>query len=87
MLLKLKKNKSRIIIIMTRKGNLEEIFSKAIFSDETKLYKITYRDYEKSKETPLNDFLNISNNFETIPSSRIELVTKQNKILFKKTSR
>ena len=31
---------------MTRKGRLEEIFSKALYSDDATLYSVSYRDFE-----------------------------------------
>lgn len=70
---------------MTRKGKLQEIFSKAQFADDPFSYKIFYRDLDSLKELTLPDFLKESNNFETIPITRIELIKKNNKILFIKS--
>ena len=39
-------------------------------------YKVFYRDFEKIIEISLLGFLKISENFETIPVSRIEKITK-----------
>ncbi len=72
---------------MGKKGKLEEIFSKARHADDPFSYKIFYRDFESLRELTLPDFLKESNNFETIPSSRIELIKKNNKILFRKSKR
>jgi len=72
---------------MGKKGKLEEIFSKARYTDNPFSYKIFYRDLESLKELTLPDFLEESNSFETIPSSRIELIKKNNKILFRKSKR
>lgn len=72
---------------MGRKGKLEEIFSKARFADDPFSYKIFYRDFESVRELTLPDFLEESKDFETIPSSRIELIKKSNKILFRKSKR
>ena len=72
---------------MAKKGKLEEIFSKARFADDPFSYKIFYRDFQSLRELTLPDFLKESNDFETIPSSRIELIKKNNKILFKKSKR
>ena len=54
---------------MGKKGKLEEIFSKARHADDPFSYKIFYRDFEILRELTLPDFLEESNNFETIPSS------------------
>ena len=67
---------------MPRKGKLEEIFSKAKYADDPSSYKIFYRDFQSLKELPLLEFLEESNNFEAIPSSRIELIMKN--LLMKK---
>lgn len=69
-----------------RKGILEEIISKAIHSDCQSDYSIIYREFDIAKEVNLFDFLRMSNNFETVPASRIILVKKGNEVLFK-TSR
>jgi hypothetical protein len=70
---------------MTKKGIIEEIISKAKFADNPKLYKVFYRDFDSIKELSLLDFIEKSENFETIPITRIELIKKNNKILFRKT--
>ena len=70
---------------MARKGKIEEIFSKARFYDEASSYKIFYRDFENVRELTLPDFITESNNFEKIPITRIELIKKNNTILFKKS--
>ncbi|MCH7968744.1 MAG: DUF504 domain-containing protein [Thaumarchaeota archaeon] len=69
---------------MTKKGVIEEIFSKARFADDPKLYKVFYRDFENIRELTLSDFIAESNNFETIPITRIEMIKRNEKILFKK---
>lgn len=69
---------------MTKKGIVNEIFSKARFGNEIETYKIFYRDFKKIVETTMLEFINISENFEIIPVSRIEKITKNNKILFEK---
>ena len=69
---------------MTKKGAIQEIFSKARFADDPYLYKITYRDFDNLKVLSLPDFLEESENFQTIPVNRIEKIMKNNKILFKK---
>ncbi|GBH33387.1 MAG: DUF504 domain-containing protein [Nitrosopumilus sp.] len=69
---------------MVKKGTIEEIFSKALFADEPKEYRISYRDFQRIKETSLPEFLVRSNNFQTIPISRIKSIKKSNTILFEK---
>jgi len=72
---------------MTKKGVIDEIFSKARFGNEAETYKIFYRDFEKIKEVTLPEFIKVSENFETIPISRIKKITKNNTILFEKNTR
>jgi len=62
---------------MTKKGVINEIFSKARFGNEIETYKIFYRDYEKIKEVTLPEFIKVSENFETIPVSRIKNIAKK----------
>ena len=69
---------------MTRKGRLQEIFSKALYADNPDLYSVSYRDYSSIVEVPLLGFINISENFELIPSNRVLLVRKERQILYRK---
>ena len=69
---------------MAKKGVVEEIFSKARFADDAKLYKVFYRDFERIRETTLPEFLVESNDFQTIPISRIMKIMKSNTVLFEK---
>ena len=69
---------------MAKKGIIEEIFSRARFADDPKSYRIFYRDFDDIRELALPDFEVESNNFETIPVTRIQLIKKNNKILFSK---
>ena len=70
---------------MVRKGKIKEILSKAQYADNPVLYKIFYRDFQMIKELTLPEFIEESNNFETIPITRIEMIKKGSKTLFKKT--
>lgn len=72
---------------MSKKGIIEEIFSKARFSDDMKAYKIFYRDFKRLKETTIDEFIKESNNFQTIPITRIEVIKKNHRILFEKNSK
>ena len=69
---------------MTKKGIIEEIFSKAQFADDANQYRIFYRDFERIVETTIPEFLVESNNFQTIPISRIKKIMKSNTVLFEK---
>ena len=72
------------IIFVVRKGKIEEIFSKAKFADDPSTYKVFFRDLDTIREVTLPDFIVESNNFETIPITRIEMIKKDNEILFEK---
>ena len=69
---------------MTRKGIVEEIFSRAIFADDPNTYKIFYRNFEKTVEKTLPEFLSRSEGLQTIPVNRIRKITRNNTILFEK---
>jgi hypothetical protein len=69
---------------VTRKGRLDEIFSKALYADNAALYSVSYRDFDQIIEVPLMEFIELSNNFEVIPQSRVVLVKKGEQILYRK---
>jgi len=69
---------------MIKKGVIEKNFSKAIFADDIKIYKIFYRYFEKLRETLLIEFIKESNNSQSIPITRIERIKKNHRILFEK---
>lgn len=71
---------------MVRKGKLQEIMSKAIHADDPKLYTVAYRDFDELKEVSLQEFLKLSENFQTIPASRIIYVKRLNEIVYRKTN-
>jgi len=70
---------------MSRKGKLAQIFSKAMYADNPDSYRVGYLDFDIIKEATLPEFIKISDNFETIPISRIQYVKKENTVLFSKT--
>ena len=70
---------------MPRKGKIAEIFSKAIYADNPTSYTVGYLDYDSVKEVTLPEFIKVSENFETIPITRICFIKKGNRILFHKT--
>lgn len=67
-----------------KKGVIEEVFSKARFSNNPNEYKIFYRDFERIIVKSLPEFIKESNDFQTIPISRIEKIERNNSILFEK---
>jgi hypothetical protein len=69
-----------------RKGRLREIFSKALYADDPRLYIVSYRDFEVSRDIPLLEFVRISENFELIPPSRITSIKRDNKIIYLKSN-
>lgn len=70
-----------------KKGRLEEIFSKAIYADDPRLYTVSYRDFESAVQVPLFEFLKLSENFELIPANRIVVVSKEGNVIYRKFSR
>ena len=69
---------------MVRKGQVSEIFSKALHHDNPESYQIGYVDFYTTKETTLEEFLKLSENFEVIPASRIVHIKKGNEMLYRK---
>ena len=69
-----------------RKGQLEEIFSKALYADDPRLYTVSYRDFESVVQVPLMEFLKLSENFELIPANRIIVISKDENVLYRKFS-
>ena len=70
---------------MARKGKLEEIFSKALHSeDDPSRYSVGYRDFERIVEVTLPEFIDLSENLTLIPAGRIAYVRKGSEILYRK---
>jgi hypothetical protein len=70
---------------LARKGRLGEIVSKALHSgDDPGLYYVSYRDFEKVIEVPIQEFMKLSENFQVIPQSRIVLVKREGQVLYQK---
>jgi len=70
---------------MTRKGKVSEILSNAIYNDNPNLYLVGYLDFNEVKEASLPEFFKISDNFETIPATRIVYIKKENDILYSRS--
>ncbi|MGH9933700.1 MAG: DUF504 domain-containing protein [Nitrososphaerales archaeon] len=69
---------------MVRKGKLQEILSKALHADDPNLYSVAYRDFDEIKQISLQDFLKLSEDFQTIPASRIIYVKRSNEVVYKR---
>jgi hypothetical protein len=69
---------------MTRKGKVAEIFSNALYHDDSNEYSVGYIDLGKIKEVSLPNFLKLSENFQTIPASRISYIKKINVTIYSK---
>ncbi len=67
-----------------KKGDLQEILSKAIYADNPAMYIISYRDFNRIISIPLLEFIEISHNFEIIPATRIIQIMKEEKIIYQK---
>jgi hypothetical protein len=71
---------------MAKKTKMEEIISKAKFADNVNLYDVTFRDFDTLKTVSLPRFLDESENFQTIPVTRITLIKRHNEILYSKSN-
>jgi hypothetical protein len=67
-----------------KKGRLQEILSKAIYADDPHTYIISYRDFDTILSIPLLKFIEVSQNFELIPATRIIQVKKGERIMYEK---
>ncbi len=67
-----------------RKGKLQEVLSKAIYADNPDIYIISYRDFDTILSVPLLKFIEVSQNFEIIPATRIIQVRKGERIMYEK---
>jgi hypothetical protein len=72
---------------MVRKGQVAEILSKALHSDNPESYSVGYIDLGETKKISLLEFLKLSENFEVIPASRIVFIMKENVMLYSKLNR
>jgi uncharacterized protein (UPF0248 family) len=71
---------------MVRKGKLQEIFSKALYSDDAECYFVFYRDFDSVVKISLPEFIKVSEHFEIIPATRILKVEKDGVVLYSKIS-
>ncbi len=68
--------------LMTRKGALAEIFSRALHHDNPGLYLVGYLDLGAVREVTIPEFLRISEDFQVVPASRIIYVKKEGNLLY-----
>ncbi|HVX03202.1 MAG TPA: DUF504 domain-containing protein [Nitrososphaera sp.] len=68
-----------------KKGRLEEVFSRALHADDPSLYIVSYRDFDRIVEVPLQEFVSLSENFSVIPASRIARIRRGDKTLYVKS--
>ena len=55
-----------------------------MIENKNNLYYVSYRDFKKIREDELQEFIEESENFQKIPSSRITKIRKNNTVLFEK---
>ena len=67
-----------------KKGRLQEILSKALYADDPHTYIISYRDFDTILSIPLLKFIEVSQNFEIIPATRIIQIKKGERIMYDK---
>ena len=67
-----------------KKGRLQEILSKALYADDPHRYIISYRDFDTILSIPLLKFIEVSQNFEIIPATRIIQIKKGERIMYDK---
>jgi hypothetical protein len=71
-------------LVRKKKGKLQEILSKAIYSDNPAAYVILYRDFNTVISIPLLEFIDVSHNFEIIPATRIVQIIREDRIIYQK---
>ena len=74
------------LLTYDQKRIVAQIFSKALHYDNPDIYFIGYLDFNVIKEARLTEFLKISENFETIPVTRIFYIKKEDTILYHKSN-
>lgn len=68
-----------------KKGRLKEVFSRALHADDPSLYFVSYRDFDRIVEVPLQEFVSLSEDFSVIPASRIARVRRGGETLYVKS--
>jgi uncharacterized protein (UPF0248 family) len=66
-----------------RKGSLKETLSYAMHKDNPKLFSVSYRDKDKIKTDPLEDFMT-KEEFSEIPLTRILEITRNGNVVWEK---
>lgn len=66
-----------------RKGSLKETLSYALHSDDPKLFFVSYRDKERIRTDPLEDFMT-KEEFSEIPLTRIVRIMRKEEVVWEK---
>lgn len=66
-----------------RKGSLKETLSYALHKDDPRLFSISYRDKDRIKTDPLEDFMT-KEEYSEIPLTRILQITRDGNIVWEK---
>lgn len=69
---------------MTRKGEIVEIFSNASYHDNPESYLVGHMIFQEQLKQH-GEFFRLSENFETIPATRISYSKKGNDILYSRS--
>ena len=69
--------------ISKKKGSLEETVSYATYSDDPRIYTVSYRDKDKIKQASLSEFMN-AEDYSPIPLTRIIHISKHGRLVWKK---
>ncbi len=67
-----------------RKGELEEVLSRALHADDPSLYVVVFRDMDSLREAPLVEFLEESEGFARIPASRIVEIRRLGEVVYRR---
>jgi uncharacterized protein (UPF0248 family) len=66
-----------------RKGSLKETLSYAMHKDNPRLFSVSYRDKDKIKTDPLEDFMT-KEELSDIPLTRILQITREGNVVWEK---
>jgi uncharacterized protein (UPF0248 family) len=66
-----------------KKGSLKETLSYALHHDNPKLFSVSYRDKDKIRTDPLEDFMT-KEEFSDIPLTRIIQIMRNNDVVWEK---
>ncbi len=69
-----------------RKGELEEVLSRALHADDPGLYTVVFRDMDSLRELKLSEFMRESEGFSRIPASRIVEIRRAGSVVYSRRS-